>query len=505
MSGIRVTYSGLISFVIGIGSIVTGMIFTLIVTRRLTPDEFGEWGLIGALTGYVLIMIPVISYWSPREIARGEKSGKTAFQSSILFSFGAILVYLIIAKLIGLQTELDLELLFLASIIIPVEFARKSLTNICLGFKPQGGEYGILVFEFTKIPVGLILIYFLDMGLAGAIITSALSSLASVIVLMIVARQQIKEKFDPRYIKKWLRLSWLPLYPKISTLVSNSDITIFTILTGSVTGLAYWGVANAVARLVRHSSKINKALYPKLLSGGKKEYLEENITHVFYFAFPLAAISITFSRPTLFTLNPLYEVAVLVVLVLVPVIFLRTFTAIFTQALQGIERVDINEKATFKDYLKSKLFFLPTLGNIQRSIYFVSLVILLIIMIPRTESELDLIVYWAIISFITQLPFTIYHYFLVKREFHPKFNYKVIIKYLLVTIVVFSIIYFIMDEFLIYKKEIAYFAPRFLVFVVAAIVGYLGITYVIDPQIRKLFTAVINELKNLMRQKKSVK
>ena len=57
MSGIRVTYSGLISFVVGIGSVFTGLIFTIIVTRRLTPDEFGEWGLIGALTGYVLIEI----------------------------------------------------------------------------------------------------------------------------------------------------------------------------------------------------------------------------------------------------------------------------------------------------------------------------------------------------------------------------------------------------------------------------------------------------------------
>lgn len=505
MSGIRVTYSGLISFGVGIGSIFTGLIFTIIVTRRLTPDEFGEWGLIGALIAYVLIINPVISFWNTREIARGEKSGRTAFQTSILLSFGVILIYFIIAKLVGAQVDVDLDLLLFASIMIPLEFVKYSLTSICRGFKPHAGEYGLLIFEFTKIPVALILIYFLDMGLAGAILTSTLASLASIIGLIIFALPKIKGKFDLKYIKKWVRLSWIPMYPRISGILTYSDITAFTILTGSVSGLAYWTAANAVARLVKQSAKINKALYPKLLAGGKKEQLQENITHVFYFAFPLAAMSITFSRAGLFILNPLYEVATMVVLVLVPMVFLRTFSAVFIQSLQGIEKVDINEKATFMDYIKSKLFFIPTLVNIQRGLYLGSLVILLIIMIPQTESELELVVYWAIVTLITQIPLTIYLYFMIRKEFHPKFNYKAILKYLLATIIVFSIIYLLMDEFLIYKNEIVYFLPRFLLFVLSATAGYLGITYVIDSQTRKLFKLVIKELKNLMEELKSAK
>ena len=34
MSSIRVTYSGLIGLVIGLSTVITGMIFILIVTRR---------------------------------------------------------------------------------------------------------------------------------------------------------------------------------------------------------------------------------------------------------------------------------------------------------------------------------------------------------------------------------------------------------------------------------------------------------------------------------------
>ena len=75
MSSIRVTYSGLISFAVGIVTVVTGLVFTLIVTRQLSQDEFGTWGLIGGLISYALIIGPIVSYWSTREIARGENSG----------------------------------------------------------------------------------------------------------------------------------------------------------------------------------------------------------------------------------------------------------------------------------------------------------------------------------------------------------------------------------------------------------------------------------------------
>ena len=70
MSEIRVTYSGLISLVMGLGTVVTGMIFILIVTRSLTPEELGTWGLIGGLVTYVIVLEPIISYWTTREIAR---------------------------------------------------------------------------------------------------------------------------------------------------------------------------------------------------------------------------------------------------------------------------------------------------------------------------------------------------------------------------------------------------------------------------------------------------
>ena len=87
LSNIRVTYSGFISLGTKFSSIITGLVFTLIVTRTLSPEEFGTWALIGSLIIYAIIINPIISYWTTRETARGIESGKT----SIIFLFFKLL------------------------------------------------------------------------------------------------------------------------------------------------------------------------------------------------------------------------------------------------------------------------------------------------------------------------------------------------------------------------------------------------------------------------------
>src|SRR3990167_2795739 len=97
MSNIRVTYSGLLGFIIGMISVITGIVFTLIVTRRLSPEEFGVWALIGSVISYFLIVEPILSYWTTRQIARGESVATTSLFYSTLFSLGQVPIYLSLA------------------------------------------------------------------------------------------------------------------------------------------------------------------------------------------------------------------------------------------------------------------------------------------------------------------------------------------------------------------------------------------------------------------------
>ena len=496
MTGIRVTYVGLISFVVGLISVFTGLVFTLIITRELSPEEFGTWSLIGGLTGYVLILEPIVSFWVIREVARGKDSGKTAFISSSAFSGISTIVYVIIILSFVTQIDVDQNILLFAAILVPVLFLRHTLYAINLGHNPQASEYGFLAFEITKIPAALILILFLEQGIYGAILVTFIASLASVTIQLIRAFDKIKGSFSKEILKNWLKTFWLPIYPRISELLLISDIVIVALFLGSTEYIAYWSAAFAIASIIPNAGKISKAVYLKLLEGGKKEYFQENLVRVLFFAFPLCSMTVIFAKPALFVLNPLYVPAIPIVIVLTIVMFTRMFARICLRPLVGLERIDINKNATFKDYLRSKLFFVPTLHIIQQGSYLAGLTIMLFLFI-NTESGMVLIFYWALVALITQVPFAIYSFALVKRNLSPKINSLAVMKYLGSSIFIFSLTYIIMENTLVYSESIFEFLPRFLIYAILSFASYLILTSLIDSKTKHLFQSVIKEvLKN---------
>ena len=499
MTGIRVTYSGLISLTIRLSSIITGLAFTLIVTRQLTQEEFGTWGLMGGIFIYALAIHPIITYWATREIARGEKSGKTVLISSSSFSLIGLLIYIIFAYFVSTQSDVDMTILLFASILIPVMFVNDSLNALSRGSKPQVLSYGFLAFEITKIPLGFLFVYSLDMGLEGAIIATFGAYVPSIIILGIKSRSLIKNKIDKKFVKKWIKLSWVPIFRNVPSLLSMSDVVIFSVITGSVSGVAYYTAARTIGFIVNHTRSFSEGLYPKLLESGKHEFLQDNLIKLFYFSFPLVGLSIALARPGLFALNPIYEVAEIIVIILAIRSFLTTLGKVLFQALQGIEKVDMNKNSTFKDYIKSKLILYPTFQLIRNGIYFGSLIIILYLL--RTEeSELQLVIYWALIGLIIEIPLTIYIYRLVRKSFSLKIDWITVSKYLFSSIIIFGSLYYLINEFLEYKISIFEFLPELLGWAVLGVSAYAGLTYLIDYKTRNLFKAIINEL--LMRNKK---
>jgi len=494
LSGIRVTYSGLISFGVGVSTILTGLVFTLIVTRELTTEGLGTWTLIGGLLVYVLIFEPIVSYWTTREIARGEDSGQTAIITSGFISVAGLGAYVLIAYLVVQVSQADLDLLFFAAILIPVTFLNRTLSSINYGSRPHIVSFGIIGFELSKIPLGFLFVYFLQYGVQGAILATTISYIASSIILAIYCRKEIKGKFKVSFIRKWFKLFWISVYPQITSFLLKIDVLIFTIITGSVVGLAYYIAAFTVGSLVIQSAGMSRAVYPKLLSENKREILGENLVRVFYFALPLAAISLTFMRPALFALNPIYDVAVIVVLFLTLKMFLTTLFTVFYPALIGIEKVDMNEKSTFRDYMKSKLFFMPSVNIIRGISYIVTLTIGLLLF-KSESSQLDLVIVWSIIAFAVEIPFTVYIFTLIRKNFTLILDYFSIMKYALVSIGVFLPLYFVTERYLEYQVSIFYFLPNLLFFVAIGVGGYLILTFLVDKKTRNLFNAIIKELK----------
>lgn len=344
-------------------------------------------------------------------------------------------------------------------------------------------------------------VYYLDLGLEGAIIATVIAYTFSIGILFFNVRDRIQVEFKKEYFFKWLKLSWLSLYiGRVYSMIQHFDVAIFSIITGSVFGVAYWSVSLAIGSIVAHAGSVTQGIYGKLLASDEKEYFHESFRLLLYFIIPLFAFSIIFAKPGLFTLNPIYQDAVLVVIFLSIQALFQTFTNVFYSALLGIEKVDLNEKINMKEYVKSKLFFLPSIYIIQRILHVVILVIVLLILIPTTKSQLELVIAWSIVSAIIPIPFTIYLFFMVKNYFTIRINNYSIFKYLITSTSIFSLTFLLMEEFLVYDKEIFVFLPKVLIYVFFSLGGYFSITFLIDKKTRVLFISIFSEIKSILKK-----
>ena len=122
MSNIRVTYTGFISFFVAVITVITSSVFTLILTRTLTQEEFGTWGLIIGITQYVIVFGAIVTFWSTRDTARKIESQKTAILGNMLLSIIAVVLYVGISYFLGNAAKIDLNILFFSVILIPMVF-----------------------------------------------------------------------------------------------------------------------------------------------------------------------------------------------------------------------------------------------------------------------------------------------------------------------------------------------------------------------------------------------
>jgi O-antigen/teichoic acid export membrane protein len=494
LSDIRVTYSGLLSLVIGLVSVFTGLFFVLMVTRRLSPEEFGTWSLIGTMISYFLISERIISFWSTRQIARNEDVGKTSIISSSVFSIGAVPFYLALIFGISETSNAQLEPMILSALLMPVYFISLNLEAINVGHKPQAVSYSLLIFEILKIPFGLGLVVIFDLGIQGAIIAILLAYIGRIILQLYFARSKIKGKFQKSYLIRWLKLSWLPTYSHISKFIQSTDVLIYTLITGSVLGVAYYTAALSIAKLVEHALRVSGAVYPKLLAKGSHDYIRENFTLVLYFSIPLLGISVILSRPGLFALNPIYEPAYFIAIILSIRWFFFVLRAVLDQVLAGIDTVDVEKKVKFKNLLKSNLFLVNTTINIQVSVQIALIAGILLILNFYGLSEIELTFWWALAVLVTEIPFFIYRWIRTQEFVKLSFPIKQAAKYSGATFVFIGIFLLTSDSIIKYEISIYDFLPGLILQLAICIGIYLLITYLIDQKTRILFKGILNEI-----------
>jgi O-antigen/teichoic acid export membrane protein len=493
MSSIRVTYSGLISFGATIVSAVFRYSFLIIITRILSQEDYGSWGLITSLFFYGFIASSFISFWTIRDVARGKSVGSTSLISSGLFSILGVIIYVVVILAIQPQLSIGLDVLLITAILIPINFIHKAIGSINAGWKPELVSYGAMIGGGVSISLGLFFVYFLNWSIIGIVFSLAIAMSINIIFQLVCARDKIKNKFDLHIFKRWFKFSWIPTYPGIANLLYTTDIAIFMIITGSVIGISYYSAALILAGTVAFALGVSNSLYPKLLSGDKGKVVSRNITYFSFFIILLSFLIITFAKPGIFILNPVYEIASVVVIFLVMRVMFHSLSELLERLLMGIENVDNEEKSTVKNYIRSNLFFLPTLRLIQNIAYLIVLSIVLLLF-NNSASDIELVIFWSIIAMSSQIPLLLYLSYKIKQTLQINLEIKSISKYIISGLISFLSIYLLTEKFIVYNKSLIEFIPQVLIFISLGIGMYIVISIIIDNTIRNLIKLVILEI-----------
>ena len=368
---IRVHYSGFIIFAAQMLSVVTGIIFTLLLTRNMTKQQYGIWANIFDLLGYFTLLSGLFPFWATRFVARGKEGAtKTALLANLLVALASTAVYLPLISLVtgafGIS-EAYIILYVVASLQI-INLYMISILESCLrAVKPQMIGYGLLIEELCKVASAYILMVGLHQSFLGAMLSLIIAVSIETLYYVRLLAKDLKQRIQWSYLREWLKGSTANVYNAIGNqLVASVFILLF--LFGGQAARGEYQAAATFANVVGYASFLAFALYPKLLAKNSLEDVAFSLKTVLMFAIPLAAIIITMSESLLTILNVFYSPAtpILILLALDAVVLL--ISQFYSSLVLGIERFDEEAKISFSQLVRSKMFKVFTLPYIQAAI-----------------------------------------------------------------------------------------------------------------------------------------
>lgn len=428
---IRLRYTGLVAFLARIGSIFTGLAFTVLVTRNLSVSEFGLWQYISILCSYLLFPNALINYWSTRFTARGYNVGKTHVCLSASFSFAALVAFLAISVWGSRDLTADVSVFFLASLTIPFLYLSQALEALAYGHRPELPQYGFVVFEVSKIALGTVFVLLLRMGFYGVLTSVILAYAVQAAFLAITQLSFLRGSLDWNVAAQWIKSSWLPAYGLLPGTLLSFDTLLVTVLSNSTEPIAYWRAAQVIFGMVSYSAFLASALYPKLLSGGGSRDVETVLKLVLMFAVPMVVGAFVLAKPLLAILKAEYVVASDIVRVGVFVALISATANVFSGAIAGLESVDKEGQLSFRKLMKSKLFLIPSINMVASAAYLASLFIITrLILSYDAENAYIMIPFYANISLLIVNALTLlYLYAILKKILKFSFPALSLLKY----------------------------------------------------------------------------
>ncbi len=358
---IRLHYSGAVNFAASVVSLLISFGFVVVITRRLSVEEFGLWALISTLMSYPLMPTSIWGYWYPRFVARGvPKSTGTAFTVSLCYLPLALAIYVLASYWLCnfvIGWGFWIAAIF-GSLLTALNLMGGVVNGIASTCAPEVLGYSLLVYDALRLPLAYFFVVVLHLGLSGALLATILAgTLSTLAALMILVRRGLRwDGVDFGLAKKWFKGFSIPLLGIFDGMLVNSDRTLLAGLCGSEGPVAYMSASYSLRDQIVYGRTTAAGLYARMLRDGPVSDVEE-ITKLYFAisAFIFTSV-LCLSYPLLSLLNPVYRDAYWVAWIASLYAFAEGFFGIFYSVVSGREKVDLRPEVSISDYVKSKLF-----------------------------------------------------------------------------------------------------------------------------------------------------
>ncbi len=406
MSQIRLRYTGITAYASSLITTLTGLLFTVLITRRLTPEELGVWRYIGSLIAYCMIPPGLVSYWTTRMTAQGKQVLATSLSIASLSAAATTILFIAISEDLSKQIDTPSIVFVIAAMEIPFISAYTVLEAALAAHRPERVYYAIVIQELVKLPIAVVLVLFLKLGLLGAIIAAIAGYAARAATSFQLARKFGVGRVSWSTAYRILSRAWLPLYSGLQNYIGELQFIVAVLILGSTEVLGYVSAVLLISSLVTMSGNLSAGLYPKLLQSRSPGAVETSLKMVFMMAIPTSVGAIILSEHILNVLRPEYKATASILLIALPGSLLYLVNNIFDVALTGQERADFDDSADFKRLVRSKLFLVPTINIVQSVAYITALVLILFYF--SGSDIISIVAVWFATHLMLQVPFLVY-------------------------------------------------------------------------------------------------
>lgn len=479
----------MIIFAAQLSSIVSGLVFTLLLARNMTQQEYGIWANIFDLVGYFLLFNGLFPFWTLRFVARRkEGAAKTGLLANLIVFLASTTIYIVLAPSLTHAFSISgqyVPLYLIASFQIVNMHLIATLESILRARKPETIGYGLLIEEICKVALAYLFIVRLQQLFLGALLSLIISSSVQILYYLRLTSKDLREKIQWTCVKEWIKGSTANIYNAVGSQMATLPIILLFLLGGQAARGNYQA-ASTFSNMIAYSLSLSFALYPKLLAESNMKDVTLSLKTMLMFAIPLTTIVLSIPQSLLIILNIHYSEATPVLLLLATDAFVLLISQFYTSVILGTERLDEEAKIPLRKLLKSKIMKVFTLPYIQAAISIPTC--LLVLTQFTTDRPANAAAYVTAINLATHTLVLLIQCFTIRTDIPIKIPWKNIGKYMVASGASAAVLYVL--------PHTTTLLFTFALAVVGAAV-YAAILLPIDKEARKLVTGIWKELRNL--------